>query len=576
MKNTAILTPAGSLGRIYNSAIDALIWKIGPQAHADAYVGDHDGGFAESEFAGKYLDTCVRLAATDHDPERAAKAFQDAKTVARSIISNQYADGYIGGMVRGKEKCAFAVWNQAFTMIGLCSFAAAFPRDPLAEAAKEAARKIAHYNAKIFMNDKSILDGGNNGSQHLSLLLGLTRLYKLSPDELTRDFIVHIVGCIESSDNNFFSFDSILDLRSKKGIENFVILIGMLEYGDLFDDLSALAACEKYWDELAETQIRKNGNGTVHEVWTDGGNKPRLVGLDENPDENCVAVGWIELSLALYWRKGGKKYIDAVERSVFNHLLGALSEDGTDFAYYQPNFGRRITKTIDGYYQCCRYRGFSAVSLLPLLTFRRAGDTLESMLYTGCEYSDDDVKICEKSIYPYGNRAEIKVEKTGISLKTLRLRTPDNAGMSVHIDGQIFTDIQDGYIVLDLEKLPEKFTVDIDFDIKPVLNLVDIDGKKYAYGEYGCLLLAEEFDCPDCTVDDGRDAENKKLVTGFYLDIVRNNSKIRLQRDEKLSETDSFELYRTDFTAVDKRFTDFASAGREDGKAFTVFVPVAE
>ena len=186
------------------------------------------------------------------------------------------------------------------------------------------------------------------------------------------------------------------------------------------------------------------------------------------------------------------------------------------------------------------------------------------------------MKICEKSIYPYGNRAEIKVEKTGISLKTLRLRTPENAGMSVHIDGQDFADIQDGYIVLDLKKLPEKFTVDIDFDIKPVLNLVDIDGKKYAYGEYGCLLLAEEFDCPDCTVDAGRDAENKKLVTGFYLDIVRNNSKIRLQRDEKLSETDSFELYRTDFTAGDKRFTDFASAGREDGKAFTVFVPVAE
>lgn len=566
----------GKLGNTYNSAINELIYGKNPQIHADAYTGEHDFGFAEIEFAGKYLDTCVRVAVTDKDEKRAEKAFQDAKIVVRSIIMNQREDGYIGGLRVGCEKEWFSVWNQAFTIIGLCSYREAFPRDTLSEAALEAARKSARYNASIFMNDTSIMNGGNNGSQHLALLLGLTRVYKLTKDERIHDFILHFVGCVESSDNNFFSFDSILDLRSKKGIENFVILIGMLEYGDLFDDLSALAACEKYWDELAKTQIRKNGNGTVHEVWTDGGNKPRLVGLDENPDENCVAVGWIELSLALYQRKGGKKYIDAVERSVFNHLLGALSEDGTDFAYYQPNFGRRITKTIDGYYQCCRYRGFSAVSLLPLLTFRRAGDTLESMLYTGCEYSDDDVKICEKSIYPYGNRAEIKVEKTGISLKTLRLRTPENAGMSVHIDGQDFTDIQDGYIVLDLKKLPEKFTIDVDFDIKPVLNLVDIDGKKFAYGEYGCLLLAEEFDCPDCTVDDGRDVENKKLVTGFYLDIVRNNSKIRLQRDEKLSETDSFELYRTDFTAGDKRFTDFASAGREDGKAFTVFVPVAE
>ena len=573
MKNTAILTKAGSLGKIYNSAVDALIWKIGPQAHADAYVGDHDGGFAESEFAGKYLDTCVRLAATDHDPERAAKAFQDAKTVARSIISNQYADGYIGGMVRGKEKCAFAVWNQAFTMIGLCSFAAAFPRDPLAEAAKEAARKIAHYNAKIFMNDKSILDGGNNGNQHLAPARA-DKTHKLSPDELTRDFIVHIVGCMESSDNNFFSFDSILDLRSKKGIENFVILIGMLEYGDLFDDLSALAACEtgtnspKPRSERTETAPSTKSGPTAETNRASSGSM-------KTPTKTASRSAGSS-SRSRSTREKAEKYIDAVERSVFNHLLGALSEDGTDFAYYQPNFGRRITKTIDGYYQCCRYRGFSAVSLLPSARSDAPGTRSSPMLYTGCEYSDDDVKICEKSIYPYGNRAEIKVEKTGISLKTLRLRTPENAGMSVRIDGQDFTETQDGYIVLDLEKLPEKFTIDVDFDIKPVLNLVDIDGKKFAYGEYGCLLLAEEFDCPDCTVDDGRDAENKKLVTGFYLDIVRNNSKIRLQRDEKLSETDSFELYRTDFTAGDKRFTDFASAGREDGKAFTVFVPVAE
>ena len=70
MKTTSNLTKAGSLGKIYNSAIDALIWKIGPQAHADAYVGDHDGGFAESEFAGKYLDTCVRLATTRSAPRK--------------------------------------------------------------------------------------------------------------------------------------------------------------------------------------------------------------------------------------------------------------------------------------------------------------------------------------------------------------------------------------------------------------------------------------------------------------------------------------------------------------------------
>ena len=566
MDNIAILQK-GTLGNMYECAISRLIYKIAPQTHADAYIGAHGDWFAESEFAGKYLDTCVRTAITDPDNNRAQKALENARIVVRAIIENQRADGYIGGLCEGGEKRCFSVWNQAFTMIGLCSFAEAFPEDPLAAPAVEAARRIACYNASIFCSDRSILEGINNGSQHLSLLLGLVRLLRLTPDPEVRRFTEHIVDCIKSSDNNFFGFESILDLRSKKGIENFVILIGMLEYGELFGDDGALSACVRYWDELEKTQIRPNGNGTLHEVWTEGGNEPRFLGLGMNPDENCVAVGWIELSLALYYRLGDKKYIDAVERAVFNHLLGALSDDGSDFAYYQPNFGHRITKTDASMYKCCRYRGYSAVSILPYMIFHRRGESIETLLYSDARYDDGDIELIEHSEFPYGSEASLEITNKTHNVKALRLRVPAEARLDAKLVDCSVGTVGDGFIELALDELPGQFTLRLDFDVETKLMEAVIDGQKYVLGKHGCILLAAETDCPEPEPSDTLN-QNTAAVSDYYFERLSALSVSPDAQPVPIRANDSRLAYRVGELV----FKDFASAGRQQGKAFTVYV----
>lgn len=569
MNNIAAITK-GPLGEMYERAIDNLIYKIDPQLHADAYKGIHIGGFAESEFAGKYIDTCVRIACTDNNRARAAKALENARVVIKSIVTHQRKDGYIGGLGEGCEKHGFSVWNQSFTMIGLCAFAESFPDDSLAPAAIESARRIAQYNAALFGSDRSILDGGNNGSQHLSLLLGLVRLARLAPEPDIMRFILHIVDCIKTSDNNFFKFNSILDLRSKKGIENFVILIGILEYGELFGDREALSACVKYWDELAASQIRPNGNGTLHEVWTEGGNEPRFLGLGVNPDENCVAVGWIELSLALYYRLGDKKYIDAVERSVFNHLLGALSNDGSDFAYYQPNFGHRITKTDESMYKCCRYRGYSAVSMLPYMVFIRRSDTIETLLYTNSDYEDDDIRLVMTSGYPYTESAAIDVINKTRKVRKIRIRVPDRIGLTVFHDGRSVGMNHNGFIDISLNELPCHIVLNLSFELKAKLIPVVIDGQKYFYGEYGNILLAAETDCPkpDIPSENTKSKEFKTAISDYYFDKL---SSLSINSNAVLTFSGCDDCHIS-FMADELEFKDFASAGRREGRAFTVYV----
>ena len=540
MSSVMLTETSSALGRLYADATRYFIEEISPAAHAAAYVGEHGSGFAETEFAGKYMDVCVRYARTTGS----GRALEAARTVARAVSANQRADGYIGGMERGRETDDFSIWNQAFTLLGLTSF-----YEYTHEAfALTAAEKMVRWCADRFMSGKAdILAGANNGSQHLSFLLPLVRLCRVSDEPRCRDLARYIVGRIKGSDNDFFHFDSILDLRSKKGIETFVILSGILEYGELFGDAEALPACQKYWTELSETQIRENGNGTNGEVWEKDGGRPQMLPVERLPDENCVAVGWIEFCLALYFRTGEAKYLDAADQSIYNHLLGAVGEAGEDFAYYQPNFGRRITHTGRTMYQCCRYRGYTAVSILPQALFRAAGDVLDTVLYADARYEDEAWTVWEQTAFPYEGSVTLRIAVKRPGRRTLRLRVPSWAQQpSLTLDGAAVGQTPtDGWLTLDRAWTAGEHTVFLCFAPRLSVRRAVIDGEARACVLYGCVLLAAVTDGP--------------APDGAWQSLC-------FDADAPLTRTDAGPA-RIAFTAANgTRFTDLASSGRNGGE----------
>ena len=544
VRNVMLTETGSALGRLYADATRFFLEEIDPAAHAAAYVGTHGSGFAETEFAGKYMEICVRYARMTGS----GRALDAARTVAKAVSANQREDGYIGGMEQGRETDDFSIWNQAFTLLGLVAYYE-YTHEAFALAAAD---RLVRWCAACFMTGKAdILSGTNNGSQHLSFLLPLVRLCRVRDEPLYRDFTQYIVGRIKGSDNDFFHFGSILDLRSKKGIENFVILIGMLEYGELFGDAEALPACEKYWTELAETQIRENGNGTNGEVWEKDGNRPQMLPVERFPDENCVAVGWIEFCLALYFRTGKAKYLDAADQSIYNHLLGAVGEAGEDFAYYQPNFGKRITHTGRTMYQCCRYRGYTAVSILPQALFRAREDVLDTVLYANARYEDEEWTVWEQTAYPYRGDVTLRITVKCPGQRTLRLRVPSWADrLSPELDGAaVEATPVDGWIQLTRAWTVGDHTVSLHFTPRLTVKRAEIDGEARACIMYGCILLA--------AVTDGPAPDGAWKTLGFDAGAAMTPT--------------AAGPARIAFTAANgTRFTDLASSGR-NGQEFVVW-----
>ena len=310
----------GILYEYREKIIENLIYKIDADLHAETYTGNKGSDmYAEPEFTGKYLDLCMKI----YRDQKNQRALENAKKVVDSIITNQRADGFLGCLPEGKENLNFGVWNQAFTLLGLTSYYL----ETGDKRALEAAHKSVSYTMDNFIEGRAdILEALNGGTQHISILYFICLLYKATKEEKYKEYILFIVETIKHSDLNFFQFEDILELRTRKGIENFVILLGILEYAEIFGDKEAVLAVEKYWQQVADTQIRNTGNGTIKEFWTEGGNGCMLLGTDIKANETCVAVGWIELSLALFYRKQDAKYLDAIDKTLYNHILASIAE----------------------------------------------------------------------------------------------------------------------------------------------------------------------------------------------------------------------------------------------------------
>ena len=77
-----------------------------------------------------------------------------------------------------------------------------------------------------------------------------------------------------------------------------------------------------------------------------------------------MTMAWINFCLHLHRLTGDAKYLEPAERTIYNHLLAAQSDDGRGWAYYVGlRDYKRYREHTDP--ECCPSRGSRAMSLLP-------------------------------------------------------------------------------------------------------------------------------------------------------------------------------------------------------------------
>ncbi len=485
MKNASVLArmEGGVLTDSFQKIRRNFYDRIDPRVHAQVYSGVHDVTYAEPEFTGKYLDLCARYYAT----EGSAEALSLAMLVVDNIEQNQRADGHITAYAAGKETAWFGFWNQSFTVYGLSSLYAATGDARVLRIAERATDFLVDFFTRDGAPD--ILDAINQGSQHITCLHSVGRMYLLSGKKTYLDFIERVLAHCEQTDMNLLSFRDILALRSRKGIEMLVVYLGVLEYGIYADKPQAVEAARRYWRQIRDTQIRNTGNGTVVEFWTENGNADRFMPTEQKPNETCVAVGWCELSLSLFYHEPRAEYLDALEQTMLNHMLGSIDSEGSDFAYYQGNFGKKIFRKAEGLYQCCRYRGYTLFSYLPSFMYYDDGETVIPVLYGSSSYEKDGFRLTQVTEYP--KEGSILFQTEG-GARTLRLRVPAwCSSFAVRLDGVALSAVAtEGFVALSLSE--GKHRVELCLVLPLVVRRHVIENKPYFSYTKGPMLLAHD------------------------------------------------------------------------------------
>ena len=544
MERNGVSLLGGVLTSCFEKVRNNFYTRIDENRHASVYEGVHDRPYAEPEFTGKFLDLCAYY----YESERDERALEKGMTVIRSIRANQRTDGYLGCLEAGKELVAFSVWNHGFTLYGVTRMYEATGNEEILQIARRAADWILETYAQVDQPD--ILEASNCGSQNISCLYAIGRLYAVTRESRYLEFLEKTLRYCETTNMNLLSFDSIFDLRSQKGIEMLVIYLGVLQYGQLTGNADAKNAAHRYWKDIWETQIRNTGNGTVEEKWTKNGNAPRLMPTEEKPNETCVAVGWIELSLALFHEFERAEYLDAVEKTLFNHMVGSLEKNGEDFAYYQGNYGKKIYRTDEGAYQCCRYRGFTLFSYLKEYLYHCKDGVLTPLVYCSSEICRDGYTVKQLTDYPTEGTIRFSVQNPTGTLRALRLRIPSWCSeYRLTCNGKDVTDRYNGFAVTELATGDSEILVRFEMPIHREFH--NIDEKAYASFRYGPLLLAHDTH-----------------FGGTIEDAVSKNSIFERADAEGLS--------TVRFRCGEMTLVDFASAGgncpSED--EYTVFIPM--
>jgi len=214
--------------------------------------------------------------------------------------------------------------------------------------------------------------------------------------------------------------------------------------------------------------------------------------------ETCSTTTWIQLSLLLWRLTGEPRFANEAERAVLNHLLGAQSPNGNDWAYFtMPNQSRREYKDQ---ITCCASSGPRGLELYARHLAARTNEALVLNSYLPMsvpltDVADKPARIVLEGEYPFREQAALTLESERALELTIDFRVPAGVdSLEVTVDSQSLTlrATPLGYLRLRRVWRPGEEAL-IRFDMPPKAHFrTGRNGERWVTFTRGPLALAQD------------------------------------------------------------------------------------
>jgi uncharacterized protein len=248
----------------------------------------------------------------------------------------------------------------------------------------------------------------------------------------------------------------------------------MTDIAALYDDTAYKNAINNIWDNIAFKKLYITGGiGARHkgESFGDNYELPNLTAYNET----CAAIANVYWNYRMFLLYGDSKYMDMLERSLYNGVISGVGIDGKSFFYPNPlscdlEFMFNSHETLDRQpwfdCSCCPTNMCRFIPSVPGYIYALADGKLYVNLFVQSETSvkpdgKTEIAIRQETQYPWDGKVTLNVTARGGSAFDLYLRIPGWTGAQpVASDLYSYLDMPSGKIEIKVNGSPVPYTID--------------------------------------------------------------------------------------------------------------------
>jgi DUF1680 family protein len=207
---------------------------------------------------------------------------------------------------------------------------------------------------------------------------------------------------------------------------------GMADVAALTGDTAYVQALDKIWENVAGRKLHITGGIGARGAGEAFGADYELPNLTAY-NETCAAVGNDYWNHRLFLLHADAKYIDVMERTLYNGLISGVSLDGTTFFYQNPleatGFACKDQRSPWFGVACCPGNITRFMASVPGYIYAQRGDSLWVNLYVAntAEIKLDNgrtVKMTQETRYPWDGAVKMTVNPDATAPMTIHVRIP--------------------------------------------------------------------------------------------------------------------------------------------------------
>jgi uncharacterized protein len=398
----------GFLGDRMNLNMEKGLAAVPYYSYMHAYVPGVEAYWPAGEYLGKFSQGLMN----SYQYTGNQSYLEQTQKIIDNWIAAQEPDGYVAtnpeGYSKGARWADWSVWDLKYTLLGMLDYYAISGEKRVLESAK----KIGDVVIGAYGPDKRQLDlmtTGNTGLCGGSILEPMTYLYQYSGDAKYLDYCNAILKAFEQKNGPKIISEltersgHVSNVGSGKGYEMLSCIIGIVRMYQLTGNKQYLLTAQKGWEDIVENNLYITGTATQGELFHGNKNLPADEKDNIRMGEGCVTAHWVTLNNLLFQINGDLKYIEEIEKSLYNHLLASQSAKTGMQSYYSALIGHKQFMKFDSYGgmpPCCLSSVQRCISTIPQTVWQKFTDNgFAILMYNSGEFSNNITAKDSSQVY---------------------------------------------------------------------------------------------------------------------------------------------------------------------------------